>query len=83
MPAASSTTLAWWGREYTTRPFSTVLTRFGACAFHCERRWRVLLRDPDDPDHLHIRRLAAERDVPVEIVPGLAYACIGLIKEDS
>lgn len=45
--------------------------------------WRVLLRDPDDPDHLHIRRLAAERDVPVEIVPGLAYACIGLIKEDS
>lgn len=45
--------------------------------------WRVLLRDPDDPDHLHIRRLAAERDVPVEIVPDLAYACIGLIKEDS
>ena len=43
----------------------------------------MLLRDPDDPDHLHIRRLAAERDVPVEIVPGLAYACIGLIKEDS
>lgn len=45
--------------------------------------WRVLLRDGDDPDHLHIRRLAAERAVPVEIVPGLAYACIGLIKEDS
>lgn len=45
--------------------------------------WRVLLRDPDDPDHLHIRRLAAERDVPIEIVPDLAYACIGLIKEDS
>ncbi|BDD84837.1 hypothetical protein TPB0596_46000 [Tsukamurella pulmonis] len=45
--------------------------------------WRVLLRDPDDPDHLHIRRLAAERDVPIEIVPDLAYACIGLIKEDA
>ncbi|MET9326131.1 cysteine protease StiP family protein [Tsukamurella sp. NPDC003166] len=45
--------------------------------------WRVLLRDPDDPDHRHIRRLAAERGVPVEIVPDLAYACIGLIKEDS
>lgn len=45
--------------------------------------WRVLLRDADDPDHLHIRRLAAERGVPVQIVPDLAYACIGLIKEDS
>ncbi|MGX9297709.1 cysteine protease StiP family protein [Tsukamurella paurometabola] len=45
--------------------------------------WRVLLRDPDDPDHLHIRRLADERGVPVAVVPGLAYACIGLIKEDS
>ncbi len=45
--------------------------------------WRVLLRDPDDPDHRHIRRLAAERGVPVEVVPDLAYACIGLVKEDS
>jgi hypothetical protein len=45
VPAESSTTLAWWGREYTTRPFSTVLTSAGAWAFHAERRWRVLLRD--------------------------------------
>lgn len=43
--------------------------------------WRVLLREADDPDHRHIRRLAAERGVPVEVVPDLAYACIGLIKE--
>jgi hypothetical protein len=43
--------------------------------------WRVLVRDLNDPDHAHIRRLALERDVPVQEVPDLAYACVGLIKD--
>nr|WP_084520862.1 phosphoribosyltransferase [Nocardia uniformis] len=43
--------------------------------------WRVLVRDADAPEHAHIRLLAAARDVPVEVVPDLAYSCVGLIKD--
>lgn len=43
--------------------------------------WRVLVRTPDDPEHEHIRVLADARDVPVEVVPDLAYSCMGLVKE--
>ncbi|MGW4120322.1 phosphoribosyltransferase [Nocardia sp. NPDC004711] len=43
--------------------------------------WRVLVRDPHAAEHAHIRLLAAARGVPVETVPDLAYACMGLIKE--
>ncbi|WP_169815420.1 phosphoribosyltransferase [Nocardia yamanashiensis] len=43
--------------------------------------WRVLVRDADAPEHAHIRLLAAARGVPVEVVPDLAYACMGLIKD--
>ncbi|MFD4292408.1 cysteine protease StiP family protein [Rhodococcus sp. NPDC058505] len=43
--------------------------------------WKVLVRDADAPEHAHIRMLAAARDVPVEVVPDLAYSCMGLIKE--
>jgi hypothetical protein len=43
--------------------------------------WKVLVRDADAPEHAHIRLLAAARGVPVEVVPDLAYACMGLIKE--
>ena len=43
--------------------------------------WRVLVRSPDDPEHEHIRVLADTRDVPVEVVPDLAYSCMGLVKE--
>ncbi|MEV6096542.1 phosphoribosyltransferase [Nocardia sp. NPDC051981] len=43
--------------------------------------WRVLVRDPHAAEHGHIRLLAAARGVPVETVPDLAYACMGLIKE--
>lgn len=45
--------------------------------------WRVLVRDADAPEHAHIRMLAAAQDVPVEVVPDLAYACMGLIKDVS
>ncbi|AYF79276.1 hypothetical protein D7D52_21965 [Nocardia yunnanensis] len=43
--------------------------------------WRVLVRVADAPEHAHIRLLAAARGVPVEVVPDLAYACMGLIKD--
>ncbi|MEO5833237.1 MAG: cysteine protease StiP family protein [Nakamurella sp.] len=42
---------------------------------------RVLVRDLDNPDHAHIRLLAAQRRVPVEVVPELGYACVGLIEQ--
>ncbi|WP_439030780.1 cysteine protease StiP family protein [Gordonia terrae] len=45
--------------------------------------WRILVRADDLPEHRHIRLLAAERDVPVEVSPALAYSCVGLIKEDA
>jgi adenine/guanine phosphoribosyltransferase-like PRPP-binding protein len=44
---------------------------------------RVLVRELDNPDHAHIRMLAALRGVPVEVVPDLAYACVGLIEQLS
>ncbi|TLF78682.1 phosphoribosyltransferase [Nocardia cyriacigeorgica] len=43
--------------------------------------WRVLVREPDAPEHAHIRLLAAARGVPVEVVDDLAYSCMGLIKD--
>ncbi|MFC8046095.1 phosphoribosyltransferase [Nocardia sp. NPDC057353] len=43
--------------------------------------WRVLVRDLEAPEHAHIRMLAAARGVPVEVVPDLAYSCMGLIKD--
>jgi hypothetical protein len=44
---------------------------------------RVLVRELDNPDHAHIRLLAGQRGVPVEVVPDLAYACVGLIERVS
>jgi hypothetical protein len=43
--------------------------------------WKILVREADSPDHAHIRLLAADRGVPVEIDPALAYSCMGLIKD--
>ncbi|QIS16733.1 phosphoribosyltransferase [Nocardia arthritidis] len=43
--------------------------------------WRVLVRSADAPEHAHIRLLAAARGVPVEVVPELAYSCMGLIRD--
>lgn len=42
--------------------------------------WKVLVREADHPDVLHIRILAEEKEVPVEVVPNLFYRSIGLIK---
>lgn len=45
--------------------------------------WRILVRSTDDPEHEHIRILAESRGVPIEVVPDLAYSCMGLVKEVS
>jgi adenine/guanine phosphoribosyltransferase-like PRPP-binding protein len=45
--------------------------------------WRVLVRDANAPEHQHIRMLAEARGVPVDVVPDLAYSCMGLIKNVS
>jgi hypothetical protein len=42
--------------------------------------WKILVRDPDHPDHEHLRLLAADRGVPIEVVPDLAYSCVGLVR---
>ncbi len=42
--------------------------------------WKILVREPDHADHRHLRLLAADRGVPVEVVPDLAYSCVGLVR---
>ena len=45
--------------------------------------WKILIREPDHPDHAHLRLLAAQRGVPIEVVPDLAYSCVGLVRHLS
>ena len=45
--------------------------------------WKFLIREPNHPDHAHLRLLAAQRGVPIEVVPGLAYSCVGLVRHLS
>ena len=45
--------------------------------------WRILVREADNPDHEHLRLLALQRDVPVEVRPDLPYSCVGLIRRMS
>jgi hypothetical protein len=45
--------------------------------------WKVLVREADHPDHVHLRLLAQRRGVPVEVVPDLAYSCVGLVRRVS
>ena len=42
--------------------------------------WKILVREAEHPDHRHLRLLAADRGVPVEVVPDLAYSCVGLVR---
>ena len=42
--------------------------------------WKILVREADHPDHAHLRLLADQRGVPVEVVPDLAYSCVGLVR---
>ena len=45
--------------------------------------WKILVREPDHPDHVHLRLLAERRGVPVEVVTDLAYSCVGLVRRLS
>ena len=45
--------------------------------------WKILVREPDHPDHVHLRLLAEQRGVPIEVVPDLAYSCMGLVRRVS
>jgi Tellurite-like stress resistance cysteine protease StiP/PELOTA RNA binding domain len=45
--------------------------------------WKILVRESDHPDHVHLRLLAEQRGVPVEVVPDLAYSCMGLVRRVS
>ncbi|MET3808107.1 hypothetical protein ABIB25_005134 [Nakamurella sp. UYEF19] len=45
--------------------------------------WRILVREADHPDHAHLRLLAEQRDVPVDVRPDLPYSCVGLIRRMS
>lgn len=43
----------------------------------------LLLRDPDHPAVAHLRLLADEKDVPVEVDPALPYQAVSLIRSAS
>jgi len=45
--------------------------------------WKILVRERNHPDHAHLRLLAEQRGVPIEVVPGLAYSCVGLVRHLS
>ena len=44
---------------------------------------RLLLRDPHDPAVAHLRLLAEEKKVPVEVDPALPYQAVSLIRSAS
>lgn len=88
---ASDRTPTWSGwesvekvrREYGLTSINHIKPGIGETTRVLLRRvpWKVLVARPDDPVHAHIRHLAAERGVPVEHVPDLAYACMGIVRE--
>lgn len=45
--------------------------------------WRILVREANHPDHEHLRLLARQRNVPVEVRSDLPYSCVGLIRRMS
>ena len=89
--AGADRTPTWSGREsvqhikahYGIRSTNFVKPGVGETTRVLLRRvpWKILVRDLHCSDHAHIRLLAADRGVPVEEVPDLAYACMGLIRE--
>ncbi|ASS74039.1 hypothetical protein CIG75_02945 [Tumebacillus algifaecis] len=42
--------------------------------------WKILVDRLDNPNLTHIMLLASDRNVPVEVYPGMTYSCCGLIK---
>ncbi|MFD1861697.1 cysteine protease StiP family protein [Planococcus chinensis] len=45
--------------------------------------WKIMVRNPDNPDVQHLLLLAKEKEVPVEVVPNLFYQAIGLIRSGN
>ncbi|OCS86720.1 cysteine protease StiP family protein [Caryophanon latum] len=43
--------------------------------------WKILVNPKYDNDLTHIRMLAAERNVPIEVYEQMEYSCCGLIKD--
>ena len=43
--------------------------------------WKILVNPKFDNDLTHIRLLAAERNVPIEVYEDMDYSCCGLIKD--
>lgn len=43
--------------------------------------WKILVNPKFDNDLTHIRLLAAERNVPIEVYEDMEYSCCGLIKD--
>lgn len=43
--------------------------------------WKILVNRLDNPNLEHIMLLAKERNVPVEVYPGLTYSCCGVIQQ--
>jgi hypothetical protein len=41
--------------------------------------WKILVSPDARAELAHVRLLAAQRDVPIEVVPTLPYSCVGLI----
>jgi Tellurite-like stress resistance cysteine protease StiP/PELOTA RNA binding domain len=88
---ATDRTATWLGmatverirREYAITTANFVKPGIGETTRVLLRRlpWRIVLREPDAPEHRHIRLLAEARNVPVSYDPELAYACVGLIKD--
>ena len=72
-------------REYGIESVNFVKPGVGEATRVLLRRvpWKILVREPDHPDHVHLRLLAERRGVPVEVVPGLAYSCVGLVRRVS
>lgn len=42
--------------------------------------WKVLVKPGVNADLRHVLLLAEERNVPVEVVEGLSYSCVGIVK---
>ena len=42
--------------------------------------WKILVDSFDNPNLLHIFKLAEEKNIPVEIYKDMCYSCCGIIK---
>ncbi|AJS60181.1 cysteine protease StiP family protein [Paenibacillus sp. IHBB 10380] len=69
-------------REYAISDVNLVKPGVGETTRVLLRRvpWKILVDRMDNPNLNHILLLAKDRNVPVEVYPGLNYSCCGIIK---